>query len=154
MFDKNGQPASSWPCMCPPSELSTSVLPPINSPLSVIEPEVQITPPSLLALSTASLRVCDVTAGPLCTAAAVGVWAGRGQPRRCSEPSDVPYRSHVSSDFTRWKIWWSTHLREPASDSAPLRQAFICPHSSHLKAARDLFMPPTSRMQATGLSCS
>lgn len=142
--------------MCPPSELSAFVLPAIYFPFKCngAGGTAQITPQSRLALSKASSRVCNVTAGPPCTPAAVGVWAGRGQPKRCSEPSDVPHRSHVRSDFTRWKLWWSSRLQEPTSESARLRLPFICPHSSHLKAARDLFMPPSSWIQATGLSCS
>lgn len=40
MLDKSCRPVSSWPCVCPPSELSTFVLPPIYSVLSVMEPEI------------------------------------------------------------------------------------------------------------------
>lgn len=84
---------------------SMCLLPPMDSSVSVTEPEdtPQLTPPALLALSTASSRVRNATAGRPCTTGAVGVWEGGGRPRRCSEPSDVPHRSHVRSDFTRCK---------------------------------------------------
>lgn len=54
---------------------SMCLLPPIECSVSVMEPEdtPQLTPPALLALSTASSRVRDVTAGRPCTTGAFGV---------------------------------------------------------------------------------
>lgn len=54
---------------------SLCLLPPLDSSVSVMEPEdtPQLTPPALLALSTASSRVRNVTAGRPCTTGAVGV---------------------------------------------------------------------------------
>lgn len=109
MIDKNlhGVLVSSRPRVRAPSELSTFVLPPIFSPLSVMEPAdtAQITPPSLSGALRGELEGFALWAWGLGAPPPQSeVWEAGGQPRRCSEPSAVPHRPHVRSDFTRCKM--------------------------------------------------
>lgn len=119
-------------------------LAPIHSPLTVMEPGdiPEITPPTLLALSTMSSRVHNLTVGSLCTCiyftttppslrvqrvpvepsqSACGTEERWMRFWRCFAPSDAPCPSPVRSDSSRCKRRGSFRLRDsPSASTSPL----------------------------------
>lgn len=135
---------------------------PIYSPLNVMEPRniLEITPPILLALSTVSSRVHNLTVGSLCTRMhypapqsaasispfAVGMWDGGVLDAVSEVCCALGYTSPVSCKEWLLKVQQQGHsafeihllllslcFSLQMSESAPL----ICLHSFHLNATRE-----------------
>lgn len=121
----------------------------MDSSVSVTEPEdtPQLTPPALLALSTASWRVRNVTAGRPCTSHSVG----REEGDLGGAASPQMYLTSLTEGVTSHDARWGSsrlrerHVNQRRSDSPSSA------HTTHFKAAWDFFMPPSSQIQAKGL---
>lgn len=123
---------------------SMCLLPPMDSSVSVMEPEdtPQLTPPALLALSTASSRVGNVTAGRPCTTGVGGRRATSEVQRalRCTSPVSrkewlhtMQDEGHPAFESDMWISAAQIALHLPTQLTLKLPQTSLCHHQVKYK---------------------